>query len=91
MTLLPAALLALLILAACSTTRRLQDGSVLYTGVSKFDVKAPQGEKLPSEMLSNLKGIIDVKPNNPMPFMSPYVRTPFPVGLWVYNYWNDSD
>ena len=41
MTLLPAALLALLILAACSTTRRLQDGSVLYTGVSKFDVKAP--------------------------------------------------
>lgn len=90
LTLLPAALLALLILAACSTTRRLQDGSVLYTGVSKFDVKAPQGEKLPSEMLSNLKGIIDVKPNNPMPFMSPYVRTPFPIGLWVYNNWNDS-
>lgn len=86
----PVVALALALLAACSTTRRIPDDETLYTGVSKFDVKPSPGEKLPSEMVAQLKKTIDVKPNNPMPFMSPYVRTPFPIGLWVYNNWNDS-
>lgn len=86
-----AALLVLLtIVASCSTTRRLEDGEVLYTGLKKFDVNGTDGEKLPSAMVSQIKEAGNVKPNNPMPFMSPYVRTPFPIGLWVYNNWNDS-
>lgn len=76
--------------AACSTTRRLADGEVLYTGLKKFDVSSPEGVKAPSGMVSQIKEAGNVKPNNPMPFMSPYVRTPFPIGLWVYNNWNDS-
>lgn len=87
---LPVAIIALAILAACSTTKRLSEGETLYTGVKKFDVKAPKGEQLPGEMVADLKEVINVKPNNPMPFLSPYVRTPFPIGLWVYNNWNDS-
>ncbi len=74
----------------CSTTRRLGTDDVLYTGVNKFKVNPTDNEKLPDGMLSDLKEAINVKPNNPMPFMSPYVRTPFPIGLWVYNNWNDS-
>ena len=83
-------LLMVAILAGCSTTKRLADGEVLYTGVKKFSINAADGEKLPDGMVTDLKSAIDVKPNNPMPFMSPYVRTPFPVGLWVYNNWSDS-
>lgn len=80
----------LAVLAACSTTRRIPEGEQLYTGLKKFTVTGVEGEKLPSEVVSEVKEVGNVKPNNPMPFMSPYVRTPFPIGLWVYNNWNDS-
>lgn len=83
-------LLAALV-CACSTTKRIPEGEKLYTGLSKFEVKPIDTEEdIPSEVVSLVKKAGNVKPNNPMPFMSPYVRTPFPVGLWVYNNWNDS-
>lgn len=84
----PTLILALVV--ACSTTRRIPDGETLYTGVNKFDIVTPDGEKLPDGMVEQLKEAINVKPNNPMPFMSPFVRFPIPLGLWVYNNWNDS-
>lgn len=76
------------VLAGCSTTKRLGEGQVLYTGVKKIDIVPPEGEKIPDGLSGELKSAVNVKPNNPMPFMSPYVRTPFPIGLWVYNNWN---
>ncbi len=80
-----------LALAACSTTRRIPDGELLYTGLKKFEVKpADPEQKLPSGVVGQVKDAGNVKPNNPMPFMSPYVRTPFPIGLWVYNNMSDS-
>lgn len=86
------AVLALAFLAcACSTTRRIPDGEVLYTGVKKFRVETRDpGQKLPPDMVSQVKEAGNVPPNNPMPFMSPYMRTPFPIGLWVYNNMSDS-
>lgn len=78
----------LLLVSACSTTRRLESGQVLYTGVKHFRVETPQGEKLPGDLSSQLSKTINVKPNNPL--YSPYVRSPFPIGLWVYNNWSDS-
>ncbi|MCM1221962.1 MAG: BamA/TamA family outer membrane protein [Lachnospiraceae bacterium] len=63
----------------------------MYTGLKKFDVKPIDPEqKLPSGLVSDVKEVGNVKPNNPMPLMSPYVRTPFPIGLWVYNNVSDS-
>lgn len=83
--------LSLAMLCACSTTRRLPEGEMLYTGLKKFDVKPVNPEqKLPSEVVGEVKDVGNVSPNNPMPFMSPYVRTPFPIGLWVYNNVSDS-
>ena len=81
-----------LILAAvaCNTTRKLTDGETLYTGVKKLEIIPTDKEKLPGGMLSNIKEAINVAPNNPMPFMSPYMRTPFPFKLWVYNAYSDS-
>ena len=75
---------------ACSTTRRIDPGEQLYTGVDYIHVNPTDGEKLNSEMVANIKEAVNVAPNNPMPFMSPYVRTPLPIGLWVYNNWSDT-
>ncbi len=43
-------------------------------------------------MVADLKKTINVTPNNPLPFklIVPYWRSPLPIGLWVYNNWNDS-
>ncbi len=80
------------LMAACSTTKRLEPGETLYTGVTKFNITPTDGEKLPDEMVANLKNAINVAPNNPLPYklMSPYWRSPLPIGLWVYNNWSDS-
>lgn len=86
---LPLSLILIMILAAaCSTTKRLEPGEVLYTGVKKFKVNTYDNEKLEGELKSQLNKAINVPPNNPL--YSPYYRTPFPIGLWVYNNWNDS-
>ena len=75
---------------SCSMTRRLTEGQTLYRGVKKFDINPAEGEKLPDEMVSDMKSAINVAPNGPMPFMSPYMTQPFPIGLWIYNQYNDS-
>lgn len=77
------------IVTACSTTRRIPDGEYLYNGL-KMDIVTPEHEKFPGDVKSDLIKSVNVKPNNALPFISPYVRYPFPLGLWVYNNWNDS-
>lgn len=81
---------AIMLAPGCSTTKKLTEGETLYTGVKKFNIIPTDDEELPPGMVSNMKEAINVAPNNAMPFMSPYVRTPFPVGLWVYNNISDS-
>lgn len=78
-----AALLAVLTLASCSTTRRLAPDEVLYTGVKKVDIITPEGHKLPSDVSAELKSDVDVHPNAWIGFLG--IRNPFPIGLWVYN------
>lgn len=82
-----AALLALV--SACSTTKRIPDDELLYNG-QKLTVTPPSDEKLPAALLEDLGAAVNAKPNNPWPLISPYVRSPLPIGLWVYNNWSDS-
>lgn len=77
------------LLTSCSTTKRLGEGDVLYNGMN-IKVKAQPDEKVPGEVASLLQKAVDVKPNNPWPLLRPYKRSPFPLGLWVYNSWSDS-
>ncbi len=83
-----AAALAVAVVAGCSTTRRLPAGEVLYTGVKKVEISAPDGMEVPSDVADELNGAVAVKPNNPL-FGSVSYRTPFPIGLWVYNNWSN--
>ncbi|MCD8185507.1 MAG: hypothetical protein LUD68_03355 [Rikenellaceae bacterium] len=73
-----------LLLTGCSTTSRLAEDQVLYTGVKKIEIHSADGEKVPGGTESEIKDALNVKPNNPL--FSPYVRTPIPTGLWVWNH-----
>lgn len=73
------------ILSSCSTTKKLADHEMLYVGVKKMEVKLPDKLKLNSTQSAGISNPLSVKPNNPL--YSPYLRSPFPIGLWVYN-WN---
>lgn len=79
-----------ILMLSCNTTRKLADDETLYTGVKKLEIIPTDKEKLPGGMVGNIKEAINVAPNNPMPFMSPYMRTPFPIKLWIYNEISDS-
>jgi len=80
-----AAAMAAILLAGCSTTRRIPDDDQLYLGVKKLEVKAPEGQKVPAEVVEALDEAVAVKPNDCIPFTS--IRSPLPIGLWVYNNW----
>ena len=73
-------------IASCSTTKKLAPDETRYTGMGKFEVIAPEGEKLPAALEAELKKTGETDANN-------YILAPFikiPLGLWVYNNWNDS-
>lgn len=73
---------------ACSTTRRLAQDDILYTGVKKIDIRTPSKEQKEAPGLSSdIFDAVNVKPNNCL--YSPYLRYPFPLGLWVYNNWSN--
>ena len=74
--------LVALLAVSCSTTKKLGEGDVLYTGVKHLkyhedNVKLDEGVK------TDIFTAINVRPNNPL--YSPYYRTPFPFGLMIYN------
>lgn len=80
------ALVALLLAAGCSTTRRLAPGETRYTGIGRFDVVPTDNEKLPADLVSQLHEAANCDPHD-------YLGLPaikIPLGLWVYNNWNDS-
>ncbi len=73
-------------LASCSTTRRIGQDEILYTGLKGVEVTTPDNEKFPAGVRSSLTEAVSVKPNNAL-LGSASVRYPFPLGLWVYNNW----
>lgn len=75
----------LLMFSSCSTTKHLTGDEVLYVGVKKIKIEAPKKVKLTGTQKSAATGPVSVRPNNPL--YSPYLRSPLPIGLWVYN-WN---
>lgn len=74
--------------ASCSTTKRLGPDDILYTGVKKIDISTPSKEQKEAPGLADaVKSAVNVAPNNAL--YSPYLRWPFPLGLWVYNNWSN--
>ena len=80
-TLMLAAIIALLS-CSCSTTSKLGENDVLYTGVKHLKYHE-ESVKLDDGVKDDIFTAINVRPNNPL--YSPYYRTPFPIGLMIYN------
>ncbi len=80
-------IIAALLASSCSTTRRIPNDEILYTGVKNVKVSAPDSVKIPSGMVSNIKSQVNVAPNNYWKLLG--WRYPFPLGLWVYNNWSN--
>ncbi|MDR0988200.1 MAG: BamA/TamA family outer membrane protein [Prevotellaceae bacterium] len=74
---------ALCLLAACSTTRHLPEGEVLYTGQKKLQVSGAAATPLAQTALEEITAALAKKPNNSF-LGSSSMRTPFPIGLWFY-------
>lgn len=86
--LLPA-LLSALLAVSCSTTKRLGPDEILYTGVKKVRITGPDDghRSIVPGAKSAIADAVNVAPNNSL--ISPYIRYPFPIGLWVYNNWDN--
>lgn len=80
----------LLLASACSTTRNLPEGEILYIGTGRKTILNPDQTKRGQAALSAVEKVLDVAPNNSV-FGSSRRRFPFPIGLWVHNaFVNDS-
>lgn len=80
-----AAVLAALLLASCSTTRRIPDGELLYTGIKKIEYHTDSASRISDGLKSSISDAVMVAPNNYIKLLN--WRYPFPLGLWVYNNW----
>ncbi len=72
----------LLLLVSCSTTKKLGENDILYTGVKHLKYHE-DSVKVDAGVKDDIFTAINVRPNNPL--YSPYYRTPFPIGLMLYN------
>lgn len=75
------------LIVSCSTTSRIPDDEILYTGVKKVAIAKSDSVKIPSNVSTVLKEAVDVAPNNYIKMLG--WRYPFPYGLWVYNHWKE--
>ncbi|MDR1202150.1 MAG: BamA/TamA family outer membrane protein [Tannerellaceae bacterium] len=72
------------LLSACSTTKNLPEGEVLYTGIKKIEVAGLNHTKAEDNAIEEIESALSYPPNNAL-FGSSSERYPFPVGLWIYN------
>lgn len=78
------AILAVIVLAACSTTKHLPEGETLYLGLKKVNIVNEDKSPAADNALEEVNGAISIAPNNAI-FVNPNVRFPIPFGLWIYN------
>ena len=75
----------LLAFASCSTTKHVPDDDQLFVGLKPIDYKDID-EKNPYAITTQeeLEAALATAPNGAF-FGSSYYRTPFPIGLWIWN------
>ena len=71
-------------LAACSTTKHLPEGEVLYTGQKPMIVQNRSETPVGIVALEEVEAALAKAPNNSL-LGSSTLRTPFPIGLWFYS------
>lgn len=80
----------IVLLGACSTTKNLPEGEVLYTGIKDLEVTDPDGSDAGDTAMQEVESALSYPPNNSL-FGSSTMRIPFPIGLWIYNRYVNSE
>lgn len=79
-----------LLLTSCSTTKLVPEGDKLFVGLTKIRYEHYQPGAHFDETQAEIEAALATAPNGAL-FGSSYYRTPFPYGLWVYNWASGSD
>ena len=83
--------LLLSFIVGCSSTKSIPEGDQLFTGLSKITYEAPERGKHFVAVQEEVEAALATAPNGSL-FGSSSLRSPFPIGLWVWNaFVNDSD
>lgn len=73
-----------LFFVSCSTTKSIPDDDQLFTGISKIEYKADEKNAHFVSTQEEINAALATAPNGAL-FGSSSIRSPFPVGLWVWN------
>lgn len=75
---------SLLAFVACSTTRHLPEGEILYTGIKRVEYVNDSSLAATETARDEVEAALAYPPNNAI-FGSSIYRFPIPAGLWIYN------
>ena len=75
---------------ACSTTKNIPDDDQLFIGLTKIDYQNYEEDDHFIATQEEVEAALATAPNGAL-FGSSYYRTPFPYGLWIWNYTNGSN
>ena len=77
----------IVLLSACSTTSRIADDDQLFVGLTKIEFEGYEPGDHAEQTRQEVEAALATQPNGAL-FGSSYYRTPFPYGLWIWN-WAD--
>ncbi len=80
------AVIGISFLVGCSTTKRLTDGEILYTGIKKMEITAVDSVKLDKNVKSQIKETLSVPPNNALFSSNSLTFAPIELLAWNYLY-----
>ncbi len=83
------ALLCVLVVSSCSTTRNIPEGEQLYIGLEKIQYDNYEKNDQFTVTQEEVEAALAIPPNGAL-LGSSYYRTPFPISLWIWNAYSDS-
>ncbi|MBP7857139.1 MAG: BamA/TamA family outer membrane protein [Prevotella sp.] len=78
------AIAVLALITSCSTTKSIPEGDQLYTGLKPIEYQASEKGEHFIATQEELEAALATAPNGAL-FGSSSIRTPLPIGLWVWN------
>ena len=73
------------LIAGCSTTKHIPDDDQLFIGLKPINYLQHDDSQHFLDTQEEIEAALATQPNGAL-FGSPYYRTPFPYGLWIWNY-----
>lgn len=77
-------------LLACSSTSALKEGQQLFTGLKPIEYSNYEKSGYADSTMLEMENVLASAPNGAL-FGSSYYRTPFPVRLWIWNAFSQSE